>query len=60
MGISTFKFIPFSTNQIRYQAKNNINSRKEYGVWKDEKLGCFVVDMPIFARWVERLWEQNT
>ena len=48
--------IPFSTHQLRYQAKQNPNAKKEYGVWKDEELNAFVVDMERFAPWINMLW----
>ena len=52
------KLIPFSTNQLRYQAKRNPNSKKEYGIWKDSKLNVFVVDMDRFSPWINRLWSE--
>lgn len=53
------QLIPFSTYQIRYQAKQNDNAEKEYGIWKDTNINRFVVDMEIFARWIRNLWEGN-
>jgi hypothetical protein len=52
-------YIPFTTHQIRYQAKKNPNSKKEYGVWKDKELQLFLVDMSIFSTWVRTLWDGN-
>ncbi len=49
--------IPFTTYQIRYQAKQNVHAREEYGIWKDPALNRFVVEMPIFAGWIKRLWQ---
>ncbi len=48
--------IPFTTHQIRYQAKKNPNSKKEYGVWKDEELQLFLVNMNTFSKWIKSLW----
>ena len=48
--------LPFSQHQIRYQAKRNPNAREEYGVWKDEDLNRFVVEMEIFGPWIRSLW----
>lgn len=53
------QLIPFSTYQIRYQAKQNDNAEKEYGIWKDTNINRFVVDMEIFAAWIRNLWEGN-
>ncbi len=51
------KLIPFSTYQLRYQAKKNPAAKKEYGVWKDKELNAYVVDMELFAPWIFSLWE---
>ena len=51
------KLIPFSTHQLRYQAKRNPRSREEYGIWKDEELNAFIVDMDRFVPFVKSLWE---
>lgn len=53
------RHIPFTTHQIRYQAKKNPRSRKEYGVWKDKELQLFLVDMNRFSKWVKSLWAGN-
>ena len=50
------RLIPFSAHQLRYRAKTNPNSAKEYGIWKEDKLNAFVVDMGIFSKWVKGLW----
>ena len=50
------KLIPFSAHQLRYRAKTNPNSDKEYGIWKEKDLNAFVVDMKIFSKWVTGLW----
>ena len=48
--------IPFNREQLRYQAMKHRRPREEMGVWKDEELGRFVVDMQIFASWLRRVW----
>ncbi len=53
------RFIPFSTNQLRYQAKQNPNARHELGVWKDSEIGAYLVDMKRFAPWIRRLWAEE-
>jgi len=50
------KRIPFSLHQLRHQAKKNPLSRQEFGIWKDEDVGMYVVDMEVFAPWVRGLW----
>ncbi len=50
------RLIPFSAHQLRYRAKTNPNSGKEYGIWKEKELNAFVVDMEIFSTWVKGLW----
>lgn len=52
------KLLPFSTHQIRYQAKKTANSRERIGVWKHEELKSLVVDMERFAPWVTGLWQE--
>ncbi len=53
------KLIPFSTHQLRYQAKRNPNAKENIGIYKDEEINSFVVDMERFAPWIYRLWEGN-
>ena len=50
------RYLPFSAHQLRYQAKNNPNSKHDYGLWKDQKLNAFIVEMEVFSKWVKRLW----
>lgn len=49
--------LPFTTHQLRYQAKKLSDPKKEIGIWKDEDLSVFVVDMSVFSKWVMKLWE---
>lgn len=48
--------LPFHLNQLRHQARLHQRKRLRMGVWKDEDLRVFVVDMPVFAEWVRRTW----
>jgi len=48
--------LPFNAHQLRYQAKTNPDSRRQYGIWKDPAIGAYVVDMEPFAAWIGRLW----
>jgi len=50
------KLIPFSTHQLRYQAKSTTDAKQKIGIFKDEEINSFVVDMEIFGLWVKRLW----
>ena len=51
------RLIPFNSHQLRYQSKQNPRSREEYGVWKDQEMNAFLVDMELFSKWINRLWE---
>ncbi|QTD52382.1 hypothetical protein [Sulfidibacter corallicola] len=51
------KRIPFSAHQLRYQAKRRENPRREIGVFKDRELNTYLVDMEIFAPWINHIWE---
>ena len=52
------KKIPFTANQIRYQAKQIQNSREEMGVWKDEGQKLFLVNLAIFGPWLKSIWDK--
>ena len=54
---SVCKLIPFSAHQLRYRAKTNPNAPEEYGIWKEDDLNAFVVDMKKFSTWVKDLWK---
>lgn len=53
------RFIPFTSSQVRYQCKKVSTevAREEYGVWKDDQLGKYVVHMPTFSKWITQLWK---
>ena len=53
------KHIPFTAQQLRYQAHKNRNARAEMGVWKDAECNAFLVDMPIFSHWLKNLWTRE-
>jgi len=51
--------IPFSAHQIRYQAKAKPGrAREEFGVSLDSE-NRWVVDMPIFSKWIKELWKNT-
>ena len=53
------RLIPFTPQQLRYQAKRNPDARTELGIWKDVELGAYLVDMGIFGPWINRVWEDG-
>ena len=53
------RFIPFSAHQIRYQAKTHPRAKEEFGVWKEKKIGLFVVQMELFGPWIRGLWKDG-
>lgn len=48
--------IPFTAQQLRYQATKSSGSRAKYGIWKDHDLGTYLVDMEVFGPWIAHLW----
>lgn len=50
------KKIPFSAHQLRYQCKRLADPRSEIGVYKDEYRKAYLVDMPVFSRWIAAIW----
>ena len=50
------KLIPFSTHQLRYQSKRTPNAKEKIGIYKDEEINSFVVDMEVFSLWIAKLW----
>ena len=53
------RYLPFSAHQIRYQAKKRPDARQKIGVWKDDQLKTFLVDMALFAPWLKTLWQRT-
>ncbi len=44
--------LPFSTSTLVFQGKKN----KLMGIWKNTKLGVYVVDMALFGPFITKLW----
>ena len=53
------RVIPFTSHQLRYQAKRHPKAREELGIWKDPDVNAFVVDMELFGPWISRLWRSG-
>lgn len=51
--------IPFTPDQIRYQARHNPDSQKEFGVWKETKHKSYLVDMETFSKWITAVWRSG-
>lgn len=51
--------IPYSKTQLQAQARNSSNSRKEVGIWKDQKKRVYFVDMAIFGPWISKIWREG-
>lgn len=51
-----FHLTPFTAHQLRHQCQLLKNARQEMGVYKDPNLKRYLVDMPIFQRWLSKLW----
>ncbi|CAM2007460.1 hypothetical protein [Acanthopleuribacter pedis] len=51
--------IPFTSGQVRHQARKCADSRTEIGVWKEPSLGFYMVEMTAFARWIREIWLDN-
>ena len=52
------RLIPFTPQQLRYQAKRRADPRTELGIWKDEDLGAYLVDMSIFGPFISQTWDE--
>ncbi len=50
------RYLFFTPDQIRYQAKRCSDSRNVMGVFRFEPRGTYLVDMPIFSKWIAELW----
>lgn len=53
------RLIPFSTHQLRYQAKRHPDAKRAIGIYKDREINSFVVDMERFAPWIQGLWAKR-
>ena len=52
--------LPITNVQLRYQAHRTADSRRKFGVWRDEELKTFLVDMAIFGPWLGNYWREIT
>ncbi len=50
------ELIPFTTYQLRYQAKKTANSKDRIGIWKDRNSNRFLVEMETFSHWIKDVW----
>lgn len=51
------KTMPFTAAQVRQEVRNSkVDSRLEFGVWKDPNHKGYLVDMPRFAAWIKSIW----
>lgn len=48
------RVVPITPNQMRYRARTVPNSRQTIGVWKDDDLNAYLVDMEHFAAWLHK------
>ena len=51
------KKIPFTAHQLRYQVKQRDRPRDEIGVYRDDEMGAYLVDMELFAKWLKEIWK---
>jgi hypothetical protein len=50
------KLIPFTVHQIHFQAKKHPQARQKLGVWRDETLGVYLVNLVAFSPWLRTTW----
>ena len=46
----------FEPYQLRTQAQRGENQRREMGVFFHKPVNGYLVDMPVFAKWITKLW----
>jgi len=46
------KKLPFNQNQLRYLGRKEKNAKHTLGIWKDKVSGRWLIDMPVFKKWV--------
>lgn len=46
------RLVPITPNQMRYRARTVPEAQSTIGVWKDEDLKVYLVDMPVFGAWL--------
>jgi hypothetical protein len=52
------ELLPFTPNQLRYQAQIRADPRTEIGIFKYAPLESYLVEMPAFSRWITALWNR--
>lgn len=50
------QYMFFTSEQLRNQAKRCVDSRKVMGIFFYEPWGVYLVNMPVFAKWIADLW----
>ncbi len=48
--------IPFTGRQIRYQMQKMADPKAAMGVWKDDNLKQYLVDMRVFGPYIRQVW----
>lgn len=51
--------LPFTADQIRYQARHNRKSKHEFGVWKEPRHKSYLVEMETFSKWIKQIWNSG-
>ena len=54
--IHVCNYLPISYRQMRYRVHKEPNSRKIYGVWRDNEFNRYLVDMKVFSKWIKEVW----
>ncbi len=55
--VQVCRLLPFSARSFRYRCRMDHWTRETHGIWKDEQSLGYLVDMEVFARWVQELWQ---
>lgn len=50
---------PFTAHQLRHQCLLLKDSRQVMGVYKHPELKRYLVDMPVFRRWLQKIWTEG-
>ncbi len=51
--------LPLTPHHIKYQVRRNKKSREQFGVWKDIEYKTYLVDMEVFSKWIEKIWNEE-
>ncbi len=54
-----YHLTPFSAHQLRHQCQLLKDSRQVMGVYKHPELKRYLVDMPVFRRWLKKIWTEG-